>query len=720
MTHYTTPDFYLADEWLVQPRLNQIRHGDTSYQIEPKVMHVLVCLARDPQEVIAKEQLLDTVWADAIVVDKVLARAISELRKVFGDSPRTPHIIETIPRVGYRLIAPLSFPYSGDSTPAAALDITPEGMLVIEPVNPKLPWGKVSVLVGIAFILGGVSWSGISHLLTARKPSIETISLTSFPGQEVAPALSPDGQSVAFMWDGAGEQRGMTDIYIQQPGMDMPVQRTVTPKAFEAQPMWSANGQELAFVRMSQEGCGIYIVSAIGGNERKLATCPPRTIMTGVDWSPDGEWLAFSVRSERGSPMHLVLFDIQTGEAEPLTDPSASVLGDSEPKFSPDGRFVLFRRSLTSRTQDVYQVQVATKAVQRLTFDNRDLMGYTWKPNGEQVLFSSDRSGRYTLWQVGLDGTGLREVVPGSWNLKQPTLSQDGKRLAYERWLYDTNIWALPLSTSSSDTLEEQRQVISSTLWDQQPSFSPDGSRIAFVSNRSGPYEIWLSNADGSLPRQLTRFDGSYVGNPDWSPDSRRLAFEVYKDGQALLYQMEASGGIPRLRIAKQTGDAILPHWSSDGTSLYYASNQNGTWQIWEHAEGHEPAQITTDGGYAMQEDPSGTVLYYTKSGLSGLWRRSLTDTTEAQVITTLQPYDWGSWAIAEASLYYVERTLRAEAILKRLDVAQGDTSEVTRFDPRLMWHQNNFSVSPDGDVLLYTQVDQSESDIVLLDGWVP
>jgi len=263
----------------------------------------------------------------------------------------------------------------------------------------------------------------------------------------------------------------------------------------------------------------------------------------------------------------------------------------------------------------------------------------------------------------------------------------------------------------------QRNQVVASTLWDQQARFSPDGSQIAFVSNRSGPYEIWISNADGTQPTQLTRFDGPYVSSPHWSPDGRWLAFEVYIDGQAVLYQMEASGGIPRLRIANQTGDAVLPHWSHDGVSLYYGSNQSGTWQIWKHTPDAAPVQITTDGGYAAQEDPSGATLYYTKSGQSGLWRRTLTDTTETPILTTLEPYDWGSWAITESNLYFVERSPRMEAILHRLNLASSDTTEVARFDGRFMWHQNNLSVAPDGQTLLYTQVDQSESDIVLLDG---
>lgn len=112
-----------------------------------------------------------------------------------------------------------------------------------------------------------------------------------------------------------------------------------------------------------------------------------------------------------------------------------------------------------------------------------------------------------------------------------------------------------------------------------------------------------------------------------------------------------------------------------------------------------------------------GTALYYTKSGQAGLWRLGVHDGIETQVLTTLQPYDWGGWALGEDVLYFVERTPRMETPLKRLNLVTGDTTEVARFDGYLMWHQNNLALAPDGQTLLYTNIDQSESDIVLLDG---
>lgn len=101
-------DDFLIEGWIVRPQLNRIEAQGRVIQVQPKIMGVLICLAEQPGRVVTKERLLQTVWADTHVTQHVLARSISELRKIFHDSPQSPSIIETIPKIGYRLIAHVS------------------------------------------------------------------------------------------------------------------------------------------------------------------------------------------------------------------------------------------------------------------------------------------------------------------------------------------------------------------------------------------------------------------------------------------------------------------------------------------------------------------------------------------------------------------------------------------------------------------------------------
>src|SRR5574341_2229869 len=109
-------DFLIGKDWLVQPRLNRISNAGKSVRLPSKYMHVLVCLAERPGEPVSREELMATVWKDTIVVEESLTRAISELRKIFNDNTKQAQYIETIPKIGYRLTAPVTH---GHASPTA-------------------------------------------------------------------------------------------------------------------------------------------------------------------------------------------------------------------------------------------------------------------------------------------------------------------------------------------------------------------------------------------------------------------------------------------------------------------------------------------------------------------------------------------------------------------------------------------------------------------------
>ena len=98
---------FVLDGWLVEPMLGRLTRSDRSAQVEPKIMSVLVMLAENQLQVVRKEEFLSSIWKDVNVVDHVLARTISELRRVFEDDPREPRVIETLPKIGYRLLLPV-------------------------------------------------------------------------------------------------------------------------------------------------------------------------------------------------------------------------------------------------------------------------------------------------------------------------------------------------------------------------------------------------------------------------------------------------------------------------------------------------------------------------------------------------------------------------------------------------------------------------------------
>jgi DNA-binding winged helix-turn-helix (wHTH) protein len=231
------PTFQVGD-WRVEPTLNQLTLGERRVQIEPKIMSVLVALARNHGRLTPRSEILEEVWEGAHLAEDPMPRAVSELRRVFGDSAREPRFIETIHGKGYRLIAPVR---RGDE-PA-----TPTGGEA-----SARRWRLPMLLIG-AVAIAALGVTATSRLALAPAPlpgPPRQAQLTSTPGREVHPALSPDGSRVAFARSEAGSSD--LDIFVQGVSSSEPVRLTTSP-TWDMWPRWSPDGSEIAFVRLGRE-----------------------------------------------------------------------------------------------------------------------------------------------------------------------------------------------------------------------------------------------------------------------------------------------------------------------------------------------------------------------------------------------------------------------------------------------------------------------------------
>ena len=236
-------------------------------------------------------------------------------------------------------------------------------------------------------------------------PPPRTVPFTSYPCSESQPAFSPDGRQIAFVWD--GEAGGNPHIYVKLIDSGTPLQLT-TNAAPDCCPTWSPDGSRIAFVRTSAERGGIFVVSALGGSERKLADAEA----TGIDWSPDGKFLAISEQNSPGVPFSLFLLSVDIGQKHRLTSaPSIAPFGDYYPAWSPDGGTLAFARSSKVAVSDIYLVSVAGGEPRRLTFDDRRIDGVAWTPDGSSIVFSSWRAEGPGLWKVSASSR-LGSVTP--------------------------------------------------------------------------------------------------------------------------------------------------------------------------------------------------------------------------------------------------------------------------------------------------------------------
>jgi Tol biopolymer transport system component len=224
-----------------------------------------------------------------------------------------------------------------------------------------------------------------------------------------------------------------------------------------------------------------------------------------------------------------------------------------------------------------------------------------------------------------------------------------------------------------------------------------------------------LCEADGSRPIQLT-YLRARIGSPRWSPDSRKIAFDLRAEGNSDIYLIGADGGQPR-RLTVEPSEENSPSWSQDGRWLYLCSNRSGSLQVWKMpAEGGQAAQLTRQGGHFAIESPDGKFLYYVKGRqLPGIWRIPVGGGAETPVLDRHQAGRWRSWTVTEQGIYFATAENLSRPLIEFFSFATGKVTQIAALEKSFFL---GLSVSPDGRWLIYTQVDQSGSDIMLMENF--
>jgi DNA-binding winged helix-turn-helix (wHTH) protein len=425
-------------DWRIEPRLNRISCPDATHQIEPKLTDLLVVLASQPGEVFAREELLDRVWPDVVVGEEVLTRGISELRRLLGDDSRTPRYIETIRKGGYRTIAPVRpiEPEAAVMEPATTPDAAapaPEGQAPPEArglsTRVGIPrWAALCIAVA-AIVAAAV---GLHEVLTTdrEQPAEEgklfrPRPLTAYPGNEVTPALSPDGRLVAFSWD--GPQGENYDLYVLQIGAASALRLTDDP-AVDIHPVWSPDGSTIAYIHDEGAGAEIRTLPALGGPSRRIIGAP-LGLGGGFSWSPDGTHIVYATRPQADRSTQLFLYNLATAEVRPLTPEAPLGRDDVEPEFSPDGTTIAFLRGHSSGFEDLCVVPSGGGEARCVREGLLYVMGLDWTRTGEELLCSAFHEGSFSLWRVNvMDGGVSWSSVLGEW-IYTPSVARHAERV---------------------------------------------------------------------------------------------------------------------------------------------------------------------------------------------------------------------------------------------------------------------------------------------------
>jgi Tol biopolymer transport system component len=298
-----------------------------------------------------------------------------------------------------------------------------------------------------------------------------------------------------------------------------------------------------------------------------------------------------------------------------------------------------------------------------------------------------------------------------------PSISRTGKRLAYAVNKYDANIWHVGLEGPDRKP-GKPAPLVSSTKSEYSPEYSPDGKRIAFVSEQSGAQEVWICDSDGRNPVQLTALRSEVWSAPRWSADGKNIAFVLNREGNADVYVISAGGGAPR-RFTTHPAEDNWPFWSRDGRWLYFESKRSGQTQIWKMpSQGGEAIQVTRGHAEASvpQESPDGKLLYYCRGFplAMSVWRMPVEGGEEIKMLDSVHLL--GLWAVRQEGIYFFTAEDDGGASdLCFYAFATGSTRKILKMERHPFYR---IAVSPDERTILYSQVDDSGSNLMLVENF--
>ncbi len=696
-----------------------------------KAVAVLIELVRHVGQTATRDELLDRVWAGRLTTPDVLTQAIKELRRAFADDSRPSQYIETIPKVGYRLIAPvlvLDGPDGGIFIESAPADAVNESSEQTAPSGPRADapsparWNRTRMIwaaAAVLLVLGVASsawWrlaapvrDSASLAAPALWKAVNQRSVTSYPGPEYRPSISPDGTRIA--WGMHDPASNFDRIYIRSIDDSQLVHLTVGTNRHEATPMWSPDGTRIAFERVAQNACSMFVASSLGGGEREVGPCNNDYIVNYFDWSPDGKSLITAQPKDGATGVQsLMRWSLDTGERQFLDYPHRSDDVDVEPHYSPDGRLLAFRRGLAPYS-DLFVMDAAGGTPRQVTHIAARIRGYAWARDNRTIVVATNYQGPMSLYAVDIDNGKLQPLGISQAEYPRGAGNTDG--FVYEIPRTRDELAIVPINSGAA---HDPKPLAPSTGSDFDGTASPSGDRIVFASDRSGQVQLWLYDRSTQTVSALTHDANAAVFSPRWSSDGTHVvAVESGAQGRRLI---EIEVATQRQRVLSRPGENVLfgAYGVDPDTYLIGAgtSTRDDVMSLVTHPSTASEVRRTMATAVACVDvDVPGRRIYYT-SVERGLFRRGFDDAAPEFVTSKINAVTLNGWRVVDGRVWYLTGIGDKLALLREVDPATGEEHEVARLNANL--RDVNFSVTPERDAVILAPVGTEDTDVGYFD----
>jgi len=550
-------------------------------RLQEQPFQVLASLLERPGQIVTREELRQRLWPAETNVgfDEGLNSAIRRLRFALGDSAEHPRFIETLPRRGYRFIAKIE-PSIEEPPP----EIVPETHAIETPAelppSPKRSKAMTGLLIAstltsiaLAIVVFTVILPRTRESSTPQSSRIDAkfTHITSAAGVELNPAISPDGDFIVYV----ARTRGNDDLYLQAVGSNAPINLTSDSAYDDRQPAFSGDGKQIAF-RSERDRGGIFVTDLGGRSVRRLTD-----FGHDASWSPDGQEIVVATEGvfdplSRPSTSYLWRINTITGAKRRITSDDSV-----QPAWSPHGhRIAFWHIGRDAGQRDIATISADGGKPVPVTNDAAMDWSPAWSPDGRHLYFSSDRGGSMNLWRIAIEERtgkplGAPEAVttPSRWS-GDLSVGADGDRIAFTAAEPRSNLERLAFDAKLGKVAGSPVSVTATSVPVIQPNVSPDGQWLVFRTE-GDQEDLYVSRADGSALRQLT-YDSAKDRGPTWSPDGKRIAFYSDRGGKYEIWCIDPDGGGLEQLTAITGTWMSFPVWSHDGTQMM-VNNQEGS-----------------------------------------------------------------------------------------------------------------------------------------------
>ena len=681
------PPFRLG-EIEVRPASNELVAAGKAVRLKPRLMDVLLRLAASPGEVVTREALIADAWPRRMVNDEVLSRVIADLRGALRDDAREARYIETLPKVGYRLIAPI-----GQLDGKQAPDVRRSLRTVVAVALAAALAGLIAAVV--AWDRAGNPADGVAALtrqLAGAEPFSSGVEL------EVLPRFSPDGSHVAF---GAG-RGNLAHIVVREVRS---AGRVVIGEKDELStgPVYFPDGRRIAYFRQSTESdCEIVALDLRTGQRERLVDCA-RSPGVRFDLSPDGRTLVYAGTVRPQFPAGLVARDLATGRERVLTSPTPDLGNDVSPRFSPDGASVAFLRG-TQSSREVWTIATSEGAEARNTGSPRGpSYGVAWLGPQGPLLVSADWFGQRALNRLDL-ATRAAAMVGGR-GARSVDVDRAGN-LVFENAVYSANLFLVDPANPGT----KPRELWPSTRYTNQPEFSPDGSRVLFISNRDGAGAVYVATVDGTPKRILGTDEFSYM-RPHWSRDGRSIyavRLTRREDGERTQQAVRANVDTGSVEVLPTFGTHVYDvHEAADGTLIVGEVSGNAARLLRASSASATPERLPWP--LVTEYQVAGDRVAFMQPNLRGLTLCDLPSLRCEPLDAAIEEANRFDWFLTRDAVWH--RTTAAPPEVVRYDLAKRAVTWRHAFAPTAFGL--SLAASPDGRSLLVAREAPPAIDIL-------